>query len=129
MLQLIINRTSHALLLGPGMKCTEPNLLLLKATSQATLLCLDQCLGVLRTQHMSAPHHQPSPPVTSVRYDPTAHRCSYSFHVGQSLFDVLDKVPYVILLHSYYKGKVRVVCGVFHCICLHSDAKTTFEAC
>ncbi|XP_050719266.1 oxysterol-binding protein-related protein 11-like isoform X4 [Eriocheir sinensis] len=51
---------------GPGMKCTEPNLLLLKATSQATLLCLDQCLGVLRTQHMSAPHHQPSTPVTSV---------------------------------------------------------------
>ncbi|KAK8398736.1 hypothetical protein O3P69_004086 [Scylla paramamosain] len=52
---------------GTGMKCTDPNLLLLKATSQATLLCLDQCLGVLRTQHMSAPHHHPSPPVTSVR--------------------------------------------------------------
>uniref|UniRef100_A0A0P4WQZ2 Oxysterol-binding protein n=1 Tax=Scylla olivacea TaxID=85551 RepID=A0A0P4WQZ2_SCYOL len=51
---------------GTGMKCTDPNLLLLKATSQATLLCLDQCLGVLRTQHMSAPHHHPSPPVTSV---------------------------------------------------------------
>ncbi|KAK8746574.1 hypothetical protein OTU49_017086, partial [Cherax quadricarinatus] len=50
---------------GTGMRCTEPNLLLLKATSQATLLCLDQCLGVLRTQHMSAPHHQASP-VTSV---------------------------------------------------------------
>ncbi|XP_027224999.1 oxysterol-binding protein-related protein 11 isoform X3 [Penaeus vannamei] len=50
---------------GPGMRCTEPNLLLLKATSQATLLCLDQCLSVLRTQHMSAIHHQPSPSVTS----------------------------------------------------------------
>ncbi|KAG0728720.1 Oxysterol-binding protein-related protein 10 [Chionoecetes opilio] len=51
---------------GTSMKCTDPNLLLLKATSQATLLCLDQCLGVLRTQHMSAPHHHPSQPVTSV---------------------------------------------------------------
>lgn len=50
---------------GTGMRCTDPNLLLLKATSQATLICLDQCLNVLRTQHMSAPHHHPSPAVTS----------------------------------------------------------------
>ncbi|XP_037777788.1 LOW QUALITY PROTEIN: oxysterol-binding protein-related protein 11-like [Penaeus monodon] len=50
---------------GRLLRCTEPNLLLLKATSQATLLCLDQCLSVLRAQHMSAIHHQPSPSVTS----------------------------------------------------------------
>ncbi|XP_042240494.1 oxysterol-binding protein-related protein 11-like isoform X2 [Homarus americanus] len=61
---------------GTGMRCTEPNLLLLKATSQATLLCLDQCLGVLRTQHMSAPHHQPSPPVTSIKVGSLGARCS-----------------------------------------------------
>ncbi|XP_045601770.1 oxysterol-binding protein-related protein 11 isoform X2 [Procambarus clarkii] len=61
---------------GSGMRCTEPNLLLLKATSQATLLCLDQCLGVLRTQHMSAPHHQPSPPVTSVKVGSLGGRSS-----------------------------------------------------
>ncbi|XP_071535961.1 oxysterol-binding protein-related protein 11-like isoform X2 [Panulirus ornatus] len=61
---------------GTGMRCTEPNLLLLKATSQATLLCLDQCLGVLRTQHMSAPHHQPSPPVTSVKVGSLGGRSS-----------------------------------------------------
>nr|XP_053629091.1 oxysterol-binding protein-related protein 11-like [Cherax quadricarinatus] len=60
---------------GTGMRCTEPNLLLLKATSQATLLCLDQCLGVLRTQHMSAPHHQASP-VTSVKVGSLGGRCS-----------------------------------------------------
>lgn len=48
---------------GVSMKCTEPNILLLKATSQAAVLCLDQCLGVLRTQHMSSPSLQASPPV------------------------------------------------------------------
>ncbi|XP_064079604.1 oxysterol-binding protein-related protein 11-like [Macrobrachium nipponense] len=50
---------------GTGMRCTDSNLLLLKATSQATLICLEQCLSILKTQHMSAPYHQPSPPVTS----------------------------------------------------------------
>ncbi|CAL4064466.1 unnamed protein product, partial [Meganyctiphanes norvegica] len=48
---------------GVSMKCTEPNILLLKATSQAAVLCLDQCLGVLRTQHMSSPSLHTSPPV------------------------------------------------------------------
>ncbi|XP_068237892.1 oxysterol-binding protein-related protein 11-like isoform X3 [Palaemon carinicauda] len=50
---------------GTGMRCTDSNLLLLKATSQATLICLEQCLSILKTQHMSAPCHQPSPPVTT----------------------------------------------------------------
>ncbi|XP_066964551.1 oxysterol-binding protein-related protein 11-like isoform X9 [Macrobrachium rosenbergii] len=50
---------------GTGMRCTDSNLLLLKATSQATLICLEQCLSILKTQHMSAPYHQPSPPVTT----------------------------------------------------------------
>ena len=80
------------------MKCTDPNLLLLKATSQATLLCLDQCLGVLRTQHMSAPHHHPSPPVTSVRYDTTVTQCSHAFHVEQSLCDLMEKLFSVFVL-------------------------------
>ena len=39
------------------MKCTEPNLLLLKATSHSTVMCLDQCLSVLRTQHSTVPHN------------------------------------------------------------------------
>lgn len=100
------------------MKCTEPNLLLLKATSQATLLCLDQCLGVLRTQHMSAPHQQPSTPVTSVRYDPTSPQWSQPFHVAQSLFDALDKMPYIFLLHLAFllrrKGKSSMCCMSLH---------------
>ncbi|RXG53683.1 Oxysterol-binding protein-related protein 11 [Armadillidium vulgare] len=36
---------------GPGIKCIEPNILLIKATSQATILCLDQCLSALRSRH------------------------------------------------------------------------------
>ncbi|XP_076061691.1 oxysterol-binding protein-related protein 11-like isoform X4 [Oratosquilla oratoria] len=40
---------------GAGMRCIDPNLLLLKATSQATLICLDQCLGVLKSQQMATP--------------------------------------------------------------------------
>lgn len=87
---------------GPGMKCTEPNLLLLKATSQATLLCLDQCLGVLRTQHMSAPHHHPSPPVTGVRYG----------FFGQSLIDVKDMSCLLLdlVLILQWKGKSCIHC-------------------
>uniref|UniRef100_A0A6A7FYM3 Oxysterol-binding protein n=3 Tax=Hirondellea gigas TaxID=1518452 RepID=A0A6A7FYM3_9CRUS len=38
---------------GRGLKCSEPNLLLLKATSQATVMCLDSCLSVLKSQQLS----------------------------------------------------------------------------
>lgn len=39
---------------GNDLRCTDPNLLLLKATSQATLLCLKQCLGMLQHQQQAA---------------------------------------------------------------------------
>ena len=106
------------------MKCTDPNLLLLKATSQATLLCLDQCLGVLRTQHMSAPHHHPSTPVTSVRYDTTWTHPSHAFHVGQSLCDLMYKfsskfgVDFCTYIFKF--GTVEVVVSVvFHCVAMY----------
>lgn len=35
---------------GPTATCTDTELLLLKATSQATLLCLEQCLAILHYQ-------------------------------------------------------------------------------
>ncbi|XP_066964545.1 oxysterol-binding protein-related protein 11-like isoform X3 [Macrobrachium rosenbergii] len=61
---------------GTGMRCTDSNLLLLKATSQATLICLEQCLSILKTQHMSAPYHQPSPPVTTAKVGSLSGRSS-----------------------------------------------------
>lgn len=38
---------------GSELHCTDPELLLLKATSQATLLCLKQCLGMLQHQQQA----------------------------------------------------------------------------
>lgn len=35
---------------GSTTTCTDTNILLLKATSQATLLCLEQCLAILHYQ-------------------------------------------------------------------------------
>ncbi|KAB7499729.1 hypothetical protein Anas_04724 [Armadillidium nasatum] len=44
---------------GPGIKCIEPNILLIKATSQATILCLDQsytgtyyCIDISKSWHI-----------------------------------------------------------------------------
>lgn len=35
---------------GPTTTCTDTEMLILKATSQATLLCLEQCLAILHYQ-------------------------------------------------------------------------------
>lgn len=35
---------------GPTTTCTDTEILILKATSQATLLCLEQCLAILHYQ-------------------------------------------------------------------------------
>jgi len=35
---------------GPNTTCTNTEMLLLKATSQATILCLEQCLAILHFQ-------------------------------------------------------------------------------
>ncbi|KAF2349104.1 PH domain-like [Trinorchestia longiramus] len=43
---------------GGGLKCSEPQLLLLKATSQATVLCLEGCLSVLQQQQQLQLHQQ-----------------------------------------------------------------------
>lgn len=39
---------------GVNIKCTDPDLLLLKAASQATLLCMEQCLSILQHQHQAS---------------------------------------------------------------------------
>jgi len=46
---------------GGGVRCTDPELLLLRATSQATLGVLEDCLYALQLQQRLA-NHPPPPP-------------------------------------------------------------------
>ncbi|XP_069693111.1 oxysterol-binding protein-related protein 11-like isoform X2 [Periplaneta americana] len=45
---------------GPGLRCVDEPMLLLKATSQTTVSCLSQCLNILQQQQI-APAHAPLP--------------------------------------------------------------------
>ncbi len=47
----IFHNNNHLFLkLGPGIKCTDGEILVLKATAQATLGCLEECLYALQLQ-------------------------------------------------------------------------------
>lgn len=51
---------------GPGMHSSDADLLVLKATTSATLQCLGHCLSILQQQQLAPPSTPALPPVSAV---------------------------------------------------------------
>lgn len=63
---LLVRAVEELPVSGPGMHSSDPDLLVLKATTSATLQCLGHCLSILQQQQLAPPSTPALPPVPTI---------------------------------------------------------------